>query len=86
VGRTVANGYGAEHKRMRRRWAPLVEAGGVVCWRCGEPIAPGGPWDLGHDRGVHRGPEHVRCNRSASRGGPRPEPRRHVEVAVSRPW
>lgn len=73
-GTTAARGYGAEHQRMRASWAPLVSAGQVTCWRCGEPIEPGTPWDLGHDdqdRGITRGPEHAyRCNRrTAGRQG-----------------
>jgi hypothetical protein len=42
---TVANGYGAAHKRLRRQWASRVAAGGVDCARCGQPIVPGSPWD-----------------------------------------
>lgn len=68
-GSTTEKGYGAEHQRRRARWAPKVAAGGVVCWRCGDLIVPGEPWDLGHDDGDrrrYRGPEHSnRCNRSA---------------------
>lgn len=46
---------------------------GGVCGRCGQPIDPDGPWDLGHvvphaaggrlERSNVR-PEHVTCNRS----------------------
>jgi hypothetical protein len=47
--------------------ASQVVAGGVRCWRCGNPIRPDAKWDLGHDdeTGHYRGPEHPRCNRSA---------------------
>lgn len=33
---------------LRAAWAPRVEAGLVVCWRCGLLITPGQDWDLGH--------------------------------------
>jgi hypothetical protein len=59
--------YGSHHKAVRRRYALEVRAGRAVCWRCGEPIAPDEPWDLGHDDEYparHRGPEHRRCNRA----------------------
>jgi hypothetical protein len=71
------------HRRLRRNIAAKVAAGGVLCWRCeegapgarlgarpGDPaneIAPGEPWDLGHDddTGDYRGPEHADCSRRA---------------------
>jgi hypothetical protein len=68
AGLTTARGYGWRHQRVRAAWRPRVEAGLVDCARCGEPIVPGEPWDLGHDdvdRGRYRGPEHRYCNRSA---------------------
>jgi hypothetical protein len=69
-GGTTARGYGAAHQRTREEWAPTVEAGLVDCWRCGQRIQPGEPWDLGHDdddRSAYRGPEHAhQCNRSAA--------------------
>ena len=61
-------GYGLGHRARRRMLAPFVASGLVVCARCGEPIEPGTPWDLGHndyDRRVYNGPEHAACNRGA---------------------
>lgn len=68
-GTPEERGYGPAHRALRKKWLPLVAQGHVACWRCGEPISPGDPWDLGHDdrnRSVYRGPEHERCNRAAS--------------------
>jgi hypothetical protein len=69
MAHTTARGYGHRHQQLRKRWAPIVAAGGVLCARCGQPILPGELWDLGHDdvdRRVYTGPEHrARCNRSA---------------------
>jgi hypothetical protein len=63
--------YGTVHKKERARWVRRVRAGGVVCWRCGDPIPAGARWDLGHvdEDGRRRGyplrhPEHVSCNRA----------------------
>ena len=63
--------YGAVHQKDRRRWFRRVRAGGVVCWRRGDPIHPLARWDLGHvdEDGRNRGfplrhPEHVSCNRA----------------------
>jgi hypothetical protein len=39
--------YGTEHRKLRERWRPRVEAGDVLCARCGLPIV--GQWDLAHD-------------------------------------
>lgn len=78
-GSTASRGYGGKHQRLRAKWKPLVAAGLVTCWRCGELIEPGECWDLGHDdvTRAYRGPEHDRrCNRSAggrkSHRGPTP--------------
>lgn len=76
-GTRQQRGYDAAHDRLRAHHAPRVAAGTITCWRCGQPISPTEPWDLGHDdhnRTQHRGPEHAgTCNRSAggraSRGG-----------------
>ena len=57
--------YGAAHQLQRRAWAPAVARGEVECWRCGELIVPGTPWDLGHRPGRAQHPEHAKCNRSA---------------------
>ena len=69
-GTTAQRGYGTAHQRLRRALVPLVQAGRVTCWRCGLPIDPSEPWDLGHDdhdRTITRGPEHANtCNRSAA--------------------
>ena len=67
TGDTTARGYGWLHQRTRAAWAPLVAAGQVCCARCGHPIVPGQPWDLGHteDRTGYTGPEHRSCNRAA---------------------
>lgn len=58
--------YGRAHRRHRAAVAPQVEAGGVLCARCGQPIVPGEPWDLGHvdGRDDYAGPEHRACNRA----------------------
>jgi hypothetical protein len=58
----------------------MVAAGRAECVRCGFPIMPGEPWDLGHvdgDRRHHAGPEHRRCNRAALANGRR---------RMRRPW
>lgn len=70
---TTQRGYGTHHQRLRRQWKPIVDAGGVTCPRCGQPIVPdprlpGDGWDLGHDdrdRSRYHGPEHSACNRRA---------------------
>jgi hypothetical protein len=69
-GTSTERGYDGDHRRLRRQWAPLVDAGLVDCARCGRPISPGTPWDLGHDvdRSVHSGPEHAGGNRARRPG------------------
>jgi hypothetical protein len=65
----AARGYDLRFVRLKEWWRPRVEAGTVICWRCGELIAVGAEWDLGHDdhdRSIIRGPEHQACNRSAA--------------------
>jgi hypothetical protein len=62
----VSGLYGGPHQALRRALAPYVP--GSRCWRCGYPILPGQPWDLGHDDdnpALYRGPEHARCSRQA---------------------
>jgi hypothetical protein len=57
------------HRGLRRRWAPLVAGGGVVCTGpngCGELIVPGEAWDLGHLPDGNQVPQHARCNRKTA--------------------
>lgn len=71
-GSTTARGYGHKHQQDRKRWAPVVKAGKARCRRCGQPIAPGARWDLGHDdhdRTKPTSPEHV--GRECPAGGNR---------------
>lgn len=69
MARTHDLGYGWDHQQLRESLRPAVEAGEVDCWRCGQPIEPGQPWDLGHEDGTgktqYAGPEHRSCNRRA---------------------
>lgn len=68
-GTSTQRGYGAAHQRLRAVWARRLARGEVIpCARCGLPIDPGQPWDLGHsdDRKSWTGPEHAnQCNRAA---------------------
>ena len=68
-GSRQERGYGAEHEAERKRWGPRVRTGKVRCWRCGEPINPALPWDLGHAPGQKTwiGPECWKCNRGEPR-------------------
>jgi hypothetical protein len=88
--RTAARGYGGAHQRERARWAPKVARGIVDCWRCGQLIQPGRPWDLGHDddRRTYRGPEHPSCNRQAGgkNGAAVTNARRTPGIQHSRDW
>ena len=77
--------YGGRHQSTRRALAPQVATGTVICWRCGQLIGPGEPWDLGHDDNnpsLYRGPEHAnRCNRAAGgRQGGRQRQRRRLHM------
>ena len=72
-GNTNDRGYNYRHKALRARWTPLVRTGTVRCARCGKPIRPDEPWDLGHIDGTINtpnpqwsGPEHRRCNRATA--------------------
>lgn len=63
----MSDKYGYKHRQMRARWKRQVEAGVVLCARCGLPIEATDSWDLGHSDlvpGEHSGPEHRRCNRA----------------------
>ena len=48
AARADRTAHSGAHNRRRRELAPLVAAGVVACWRCGQLIKPGEPWDLGH--------------------------------------
>ena len=67
--------YGNLHKKLRQAVAVQVASGRVACVRCGGPIAPGEPWDLGHVDGGdgYAGPEHRACNRATAGRGTEPE-------------
>jgi hypothetical protein len=86
---TFSRGYGNEHQKLRKRWTPKVERGDVNCARCGKPIDPGSPWDLGHDdqdRSRYSGPEHRRCNRGAPSRKRAGAAVRTTERKTSRRW
>ena len=75
-GTTTQRGYGTIHQRLRTQLATRITQGHITCPRCGQPITPNQPWDLGHDdhdRTKYNGPEHSHCNRSA--GGRSAHPR-----------
>lgn len=75
-------GYGPAHIAKRKALEPRVNAGLADCTaqtclveKAGgtRRIAPGTPWDLGHDendRTKYAGPQHAACNRGASRRAP----------------
>src|SRR4029077_1815391 len=73
---TSARGYGHQHQRTRREWAPFVEAGEVLCARGGRPVGPLELWGLGHVDGEmsrYAGPEHRGCNRATAGRRVRPQ-------------
>lgn len=77
-GSTTRGGWGAKHQALRKAYKERMEQGETfVCWRCGGPVNPALPWDLGHDdvdRTITRGPEHR--GRECPRGGNRATYRR----------
>ena len=87
-GSTKERGYDAAHRRLRKKWARIVNAGNVYCAHCHRPIWAGAPWDLGHhdfDRSVYTGPEHRRCNRATETRGVKLL-RRRKRSRFSRVW
>jgi hypothetical protein len=72
AGQTTEQGYGWRHQQERARLARVIERDGgawcqaTVCLMPTRWIEATEPWDLGHHPGQrgHRGPEHVKCNRS----------------------
>ena len=66
-GNTTQRGYGRQHQLKRAEYQKVVDAGAGECWRCGQPVNPGDPWQLGHDdhdRTQYRGIECIPCNES----------------------
>lgn len=83
-GNTTTRGYGAQHRRERQRWEPIVEAGRAqcaesICLMPSRVIHPGDRWELAHtpDRTGYLGPAHYLCNRKEPQHrGRADEPRR----------
>jgi hypothetical protein len=68
----MSNPYGSAHQKRRAELKKLVDRGGVKCYRCGERIQPGQPWDLdhvdhrlAHELGMYGGASHRHCNQRA---------------------
>jgi hypothetical protein len=88
--------YGYRHKQVRKRLAIEIARGGVNCSRCGLPIRPTDPFDLGHIDGTneHSGPEHRKCNRGTAGNGAantngryrRGDPNPNQATNLSRDW
>jgi hypothetical protein len=85
-GSTKARGYSGRHQSLRADYKRRMARGEQFnCWRCGLPIDPSRPWDLGHDdhdRTIYRGPEHR--GRECPRGGNRATSGRRNQVTVRR--
>ena len=78
-GDTTRRGYGTQHQKLRARMKPIVDAGQVICARCGERIQPGQRWCLdhadtahAHQVGAYLGASHAWCNQLARNRKPRP--------------
>jgi hypothetical protein len=57
------------YRQVRRGFKLIHLSGGAICVRCGKPIEPHEPMDIGHvdgDPTTIAGPEHRRCNRATS--------------------
>ncbi|WJZ27877.1 HNH endonuclease [Arthrobacter phage 1191A] len=84
---TAQRGYGNDHQIIRKKWQRIIDQGETKCARCGKPIQPDMPWDLGHteDRTGYNGPECVPCNRGA---GARNSTRARIkkEQTTNRDW
>jgi hypothetical protein len=80
---TTKRGYGAHHQALRERLRPQVEAGEVLCARCGKIIEAGTPWDLGHVDGRVAGFTRVRNIESATA---RPRRTRRAASPASGEW
>lgn len=62
--------YGAQHRRLRKAWGPLVARGIVPCARCNEYITDQ-QWDLDHLPDGSERPSHAQCNRAHTGGAGR---------------
>jgi hypothetical protein len=74
---TSERGYGFQHQRTRRLVEAVVRSGEARCARCGGRIAPGEPFDLGHDdhdRTRYSGAEHAAAIGRPLGGGTIPAP------------
>lgn len=79
---STARGYGGPHQALRRRWAPKVATGGVVCGLCGYAIEPGSHWHLGHPddrKDLEPVPWHASCNTRFAAAVTRPRRRKGLQ-------
>lgn len=89
---TNQRGYGAEHQRLRKQWAKLLDdIGQLPCTRasdrqCSGFVTRGQEWELDHtdDRTGYLGIAHKACNRR--HGGWKSQQISKTVPSVSRSW